>query len=355
MEPGRGAIRTAAWLLAGCAAAYLLIKYLLPWLAPFAAALGLALLMEPAVRRMCRGGWSRSMAAGFMTAMLALVLGVGILWLAGRAAAALAAAADGLPRLLGGMDGALADLKARALALAAGTGASDYIAAAMDSVGGMLYRLPESVSRWALARAAEAAGHGPGIILFAVTCGIGTYFTSAALPELRRFAAAQLPESARLKLRGMGGGFSAALGGWFRAQLIMLGITFCELAAALTLLRVRNPAGIAAIAALVDALPVFGAGAVLVPWGLCAALSGDAALGAGLIIASAVVSLVRSCIQAKLLGDQIGLHPLASLLAMYVGWRVWGVWGMLAFPIAAVTAKQLNDKGVVRLWKPPEE
>ena len=67
-----------------------------------------------------------------------------------------------------------------------------------------------------------------------------------------------------------------------------------------------------------------------------------------------MVNLVRTSVQAKLLGDQIGLDPLASLIAIYVGWRVWSVWGMLLFPVLLVTLQQLNDKGVLRLWKSVE-
>lgn len=63
------------------------------------------------------------------------------------------------------------------------------------------------------------------------------------------------------------------------------------------------------------------------------------------------MNLVRSCAQAKLLGDQIGLDPLSSLLAVYIGWQVWGVWGMIVFPILFVSIQQLNSKGVIRLWQ----
>ena len=99
------------------------------------------------------------------------------------------------------------------------------------------------------------------------------------------------------------------------------------------------------------ALPVFGTGIVLVPWAVYSFILGDTARGIGLLICWGVVNLVRSCVQAKLLGDQIGLDPLPSLLAMYVGWRVWRVWGMLLFPILFVTLRQLNDRGVIHLWK----
>ena len=62
---------------------------------------------------------------------------------------------------------------------------------------------------------------------------------------------------------------------------------------------------------------------------------------------------MRSAAQAKLLGDQIGLDPLASLLAVYVGWRACGVGGMLLFPLLLVTLCQLQQKGLVHLWNEP--
>ncbi len=65
----------------------------------------------------------------------------------------------------------------------------------------------------------------------------------------------------------------------------------------------------------------------------------------------ALVNLVRSCLQAKLLGDQIGLAPLPSLFAVYVGWQTCGVGGMLLFPVLLTTLRQLNDRGVVHLWR----
>ena len=76
-------------------------------------------------------------------------------------------------------------------------------------------------------------------------------------------------------------------------------------------------------------------------------------LGIGLVISFAGISLMRELLQAKLLGDQIGLDPLSSLLAVYVGWKLCGVPGLLLFPLLLVTLRQLNDRGLLRLWKRP--
>ena len=71
-------------------------------------------------------------------------------------------------------------------------------------------------------------------------------------------------------------------------------------------------------------------------------LSGDIATALGLFILWGVVSLMRSCIQAKLLGDQLGLPPLVTLMAIYVGWCAAGVWGMVLFPMLALVLKQMD-------------
>ena len=104
-------------------------------------------------------------------------------------------------------------------------------------------------------------------------------------------------------------------------------------------------------AALIDALPVFGTGIVLLPWAAGCLLLGRTRRGLGLLAVWIVTSLVRSCTQARLLGDQIGLDPLCSLLSVYIGWRVCGVWGMLLFPLLCMVLIQLNERGVLRLWK----
>ena len=80
-------------------------------------------------------------------------------------------------------------------------------------------------------------------------------------------------------------------------------------------------------------------------------LIGNTVRAIWLAVSWGIISIVRSCIQAKLLGDQIGLDPLASLFSIYVGWRVCGVFGMILFPLLLVLLQKLNDSGVIRLWK----
>jgi predicted PurR-regulated permease PerM len=167
------------------------------------------------------------------------------------------------------------------------------------------------------------------------------------------FLLAQLPESLRRRFEGLGADLKSGFGGLMRAQLLLMGICFLELLAAFLLLGVRSAPILALVTALVDALPVFGTGAVLLPWALYCLLLHETRRGLGLIVTWALAELTRNAAQAKLLGDQIGLDPLSSLLAVYVGWKLCGFWGLLLFPLLLVMLRRLNERGLLRLWKQP--
>ena len=339
---------------AAAAAVYLTVRFLLPWTAPLLLALGFAALAEPAVAALNRRGLSRGAAAGLVTLLALSLLLAGLFLLASRGVAALTGLLSALPGQTDALIRALAGLEERLLALVSrAAGGSTYLKTALDAVGETLYRIPSELSRALLALLTRLAQGSPDVLIFAVTAGIGAYFISAAYPRVLAFLRAQLPERLRRRFAGLGQDLKLSFGGWMRAQLILMLITFFELLLAFWLLRIRGAVLLAALTALIDALPVFGTGAVLVPWALALLLLGETGRGAGLLIAWALVSLVRSCIQAKLVGDQIGLDPIASLLAVYAGWRVCGIWGTLSFPILLVTLQQLNDKGMLRLWKTP--
>ena len=339
-----GAVLVCLWLS---------IRFLLPWCAPFLLGFALAALIEPLVRSLVRRGWPRSAAAGLVDLGLLTLLVRGCGALIGWGVAAVSDFAQEAPALMTGLAQALGHLEERVLSLIAQAPAEleNTLRRALDAVGESLYGLPVLLSQWALDAVGKLAGKSPDLLLFVVTAGIGSYFCSASFPKVLAFLEAQVPQSWKQRFTGLGEDLKGSLGGWLRAQLILMSITFFELLAVFLLLKIPSPAAIAALTAVVDALPLFGTGVMLVPWAVCCLLLGQSARGLGLLISWGGVSLVRSCIEAKLLGDQIGLHPLASLMAMYVGWRIWSVWGMLLFPMLLVTARQLNDRGVVRLWK----
>ena len=91
-----------------------------------------------------------------------------------------------------------------------------------------------------------------------------------------------------------------------------------------------------------DTLPVLGTGTVLLPWSLVCFLQGDPPRALGLVSTYVVVTLTRSMLEPKFLGRHLGLDPLTTLVALYIGFRLWGIGGMILAPVLTVIAMQLT-------------
>lgn len=141
-----------------------------------------------------------------------------------------------------------------------------------------------------------------------------------------------------------------AVGGCLRAYLLLLFLTFSELLAGFLLLNVDRAVLAALLTSLVDLLPVFGVGTVLVPWSILRFLSGDVFRGVGLLVLFGVMVTVRQFLEPRIVGGSLGLHPLLTLLAVFAGFRLFGFAGMLGAPIllyavkAAVSGEDEKEK-----------
>ena len=327
---------------------YLAVNYVLPVLAPFIIAFILAAIMEPGVKYMVSAGVKRPCAAAVVTVFTLSAVICAVSYLAGRSVNAVSELISALPEL----SDLISELgKKAAQGLLRLNMRSDHAEKMLSAFTAALNTLPEKLSQRVLSAAARAAQSGAGAVLFGVTCAIGTYSFSASFPRVTEFLAMQPDERMGRRLRELWQDLKTSLGGLLRAELILMIITFFQLLALFIALKTERPVFSAVITAVVDALPVFGTGAILLPWALYSFVSGQSRKGIWLIAGWAVTVLVRNCLQAKLLGDRIGLDPLVSLLAIYTGWCACGVWGMLIFPLLFVAIIGLNERGIIHLWK----
>ncbi|HKM43166.1 MAG TPA: sporulation integral membrane protein YtvI [Limnochordia bacterium] len=130
---------------------------------------------------------------------------------------------------------------------------------------------------------------------------------------------------------------------YIKAYALLMLITFIELAVGLSILRVRGAVAIAAFTAIVDILPVLGTGGVIVPWAVFHLIKGNLSLGIGLMIIYIIVTVVRQVLEPKVVGQQIGLHPIVVLACMYVGLRLFGVIGLFVLPFTILVLRYLSD------------
>jgi predicted PurR-regulated permease PerM len=100
-----------------------------------------------------------------------------------------------------------------------------------------------------------------------------------------------------------------------------------------------------------DALPVIGTGTVMIPWIIYTVILGDVKLAFGLLILYIIIFVVRQAIEPKVVGDQIGLHPIIILMTLYVGVRLFGLVGMFILPLTITILKKLNDDRVINVLR----
>lgn len=332
-----GAALLAVWLGA---------KYVLPLVMPFLLGAVLALAAEPAVgfgvRRLKLPRW---LSAG-LGVTLTLVLLTGLVWLLGALAV----------KELGQLAGALPDMQttveqgvtllrdavvraADRLPAGAGTvvadGARELLGSGTDLMHRFTGRVPELLGAVLDWLPGGALGLGTGIL--------AGFMISARLPGLKQALHDRLPKSWHETYAPALKRVRRTLGGWLKAQGKLLAVTYGIVGAGFLLLGIQNGLFWAVLVALVDAVPVLGTGTVLLPWALVELLQGQTLRGLGLLGIYGAALVARTVLEPRLVGRHLGLDPLLTLVFLYVGYRFWGILGMILAPMLAAAAKGLTE------------
>lgn len=121
---------------------------------------------------------------------------------------------------------------------------------------------------------------------------------------------------------------------YIRSYSFLFLLTFTELCIGMFLLKMPYPALLALCIAVFDILPVLGTGGVLLPWAAILFIMKEHGLAVGILILYLVILVVRNMVEPRIVGKQIGLHPLATLAALFLGLKLFGLVGLVAFPVA---------------------
>ncbi|MBQ2444861.1 MAG: sporulation integral membrane protein YtvI [Oscillospiraceae bacterium] len=183
----------------------------------------------------------------------------------------------------------------------------------------------------------------PNFILFVLTALLSAYFYSVDSHKLLPLVQKHVPEVWLQKAHSLYRRIKHALGSYAKSQLYLSAVSLILCAIGLLILRKDSALLLSLGIAVVDALPVLGAGAVLIPWGLLSFLRGSTGDGVGLLLIYAVIAIARTALEPRFLGKQMGLHPLLTLLSLYGGFRLFGVSGMILVPVGVMLCKQLYE------------
>ena len=325
------------WLAAALVGA-LLLRYGMSLVSPFLLGGLLALLAEPLAQKMERSWRLSRKPAAAVSVSFSLLIGVAGLYLGGRLAVqGLSRFADNLPDLQGSLQSVRSGL--HTLADIAPGGAKDLIHRMVEEgfadgqalLGKAASVAAGSVAAWVGKLSRWAVQMGTGIL--------AAFLLSARLPKIKMWLLAKLPnaQGGVQTLRSC----KKALMGWGKAQLKLMALCYGVVSVGLYIIGIRNAFFIGLLVALVDAVPMLGTGTVLVPWALVQFLQGQTYKGVGLCLIFLLSFTLRAFLEPRLVGKQMGLDPLAALIAIYLGFQIWGIFGMLLFPVAFAVGKNL--------------
>lgn len=195
----------------------------------------------------------------------------------------------------------------------------------------------------------------PAFMLTFLFTILSSFFISMDYNNVVSFFARLLPKRHRKTLFALKDFLVKTVFRYLRAYLLLMTITFAEVWAGLAMLRVPSSGWWALGIAAADLLPAIGTGLVLLPWALFAFLQGNQFLGVGLLAVYGVITVVRNIIEPKIVGDNIGLPPLATITAMFFGLKLFGAAGLFLAPILVLMLKFLHDSGRIHLWDAPQK
>ena len=327
------------YILGGTIALWLTAKVLLPVGFPFLIGWALARLSRPLRPQKL----PQKFAAVFGVTVVFLLLCL-LFWLLGHVLfRQMERFSRNLPTFLQSLSGPVQELQEALLRLANrlpdafAPAAADWVERLFAGSSLVL----SSLSQWMLGWAANLLAFVPNLLLFVLTALLSSYFIAIEEDKLTALLHRHLPQSWYDKGRALQTRLKSSLKGYCKAQFYLSGISLIVCFVGLWILG--QPPFWAVPIFLVDALPVFGAGTVLIPWAILLLLQGNPFAGVGMLVLYALTSIGRTVLEPRFLGRQMGLPPLLTLVSLYAGYRFFGFLGILLLPVGVMMLKQLYD------------
>jgi sporulation integral membrane protein YtvI len=188
----------------------------------------------------------------------------------------------------------------------------------------------------------------PTVATITVVVLLASFFISKDWNRYRLRARDWFPSGMIRRVGAVWKDLQRALFGYLRAQFIMISITAVVVIIGLLILKVDNALSIGVLIGFVDLLPYLGVGAAMIPWLAYNFLIGDWRLGTGLSILYGIMLVARQFIEPKVLASSVGLDPLPTLIAMFVGLNLFGIIGLIIGPVTIVVLTACHRANVFR-------
>lgn len=195
----------------------------------------------------------------------------------------------------------------------------------------------------------------PAMIVRIIVTVVATFFATADFDKILNFFVGMLPEQRQSSLQNGAKYVKNIILIYLKSYTILFSLTFVELSIGLLILRIPYAVAIALAIAVFDILPVLGTGGILLPWAVILLIIGNTPLAIGILVLYIIITVVRNTLEPRIVGSQIGLHPLATLIAMFLGLKLLGLLGLILFPMCLAILMNMQKNGIVHLFRSDTE
>ena len=217
----------------------------------------------------------------------------------------------------------------------------------------MLWQLVSSFSGLLLGGVSLATSLATSLPVFLIRMllmVISTFFITIDYEKIVRFCLGCLRGNTRRVVLQIKAYVVGTLFVCIRSYALIMCITFVELSIGLSIIGIERAMLVALLIAIFDILPVLGTGGIMIPWVILSALGGDLPQALALLVLYVIITVIRNIIEPRIVGAQIGLHPVLTLMSMFVGNHLFGIVGLFGLPILLSLLRYLNDNGTISLF-----
>lgn len=169
------------------------------------------------------------------------------------------------------------------------------------------------------------------------------------LPSLRKSVYSHLTEKTADKVHFMTSRLSYVVFGFLKAQFLVSVIIFIVALIGLLFIVPEYAIAMAAIIWLIDFIPIIGSIVILAPWSIFHLVTGNIALGTQLAVLAFILLIIRRTVEPKVMGTHIGLSPLSTLIAMYLGLKLFGILGFIIGPMLLIGFNSAKEAGIIKM------
>lgn len=355
VERKRDFIINVIYFLIIAAIIYITIKYALGWFLPFVLGFGIAFMLKPLINVITKKlKINRKIVAGLTVLLFYATVGALFTLIIVKVFIALKEVFIQLPEVYkNSIEPAIFNISNNIdiWIIKLDPTLTETIREMISSIAKSLGTIVSSISSGVVTFVSAAVSMVPSFFIMIIFTIISSFFFAMDYVKITGFITKQFSPKMRSIFFEVKDYIVGTLFKFVKAYSIIITITFIELSIGLSILRVENAITIALLIACVDILPVLGTGGIVIPWIFIELFKGNIPFAIGLTIVYVTITVIRNIIEPKIVGQQVGLHPIIMLVCIFIGARLFGFIGIFVLPIIVIILKNLNDSGKIRIIK----